>query len=80
MKSFDLTRAWEEVTYETLVNKPQLTPYPENVVRARELLLLAQTLLSAYETQSSSSRRNELIEEFQATMQQYREEIYQTRN
>jgi hypothetical protein len=80
MKPFDLASAWEEVKNETLVNKPRVTPYSENVVKARELLLLAQALLSDYEAQLSLSKRNELVKEFQETMQQYREEMYQTKN
>jgi hypothetical protein len=80
MKTFDLVRAWEEVKRETLVNKPHFSPYFESVVKARELLLLAQTLLSDYETQTSDIKRAELVKEFEATMQQYREEMYQTKN
>jgi hypothetical protein len=80
MKLFDLARAWEEVKHETLINKPHVTPYAEKVVKARELLLLAQALLSDYETQLSSTKRNELINEFEETMQEYRKEMYQTKN
>jgi hypothetical protein len=80
MKAFDLAKAWEEVKHETLVNKPHVTPYAENVVKARELLLLAQTLLSTYETQPSFVKRIQLIHEFEETMQNYRREMYQTKN
>lgn len=80
MKSFDLTKAWERVKYETLVNKPQLSPYAENVVKARELLLLAQTLLSNYEAQVLPEKREALINEFEEVMTSYEQEMYQTKN
>jgi hypothetical protein len=80
MKPFDLARAWEEVKHETLVNRPHFSSYPENVIKARELLLLAQALLGAYETQLSSAKRQELINEFEETMEQYKKEMYQTKN
>lgn len=80
MKPFDLAKAWEEVRHETLVNRPRVTPYAENVVKAREWLLLAQTLLGDYETQLSFVKRAQLIHEFEETMQNYRREMYQTKN
>jgi hypothetical protein len=80
MKSFDLTKAWEEVNYETLVNKPRFSPYAENVVKAKELLLLAQTLLSSYETQSLVEKREALVREFEEVMTCYKQEMYQTKN
>jgi Zn-dependent oligopeptidase len=62
------------------VNKPTFTPYSEKVVKTGELLLSAHTLLALYETQSSSENLREIAEEFEATMEQYKQEVYQTKN
>lgn len=71
-KTFDLAEAWEFVRHETLINKPTRAPYPQSIVKTRELLLTAQVLLENYEKENSVEKRKMIIETFNYTIQQYR--------
>lgn len=71
-KDFDLTKAWDFVKNETLCNKPTNAPYPQSIVKAREILLAAQTLLGEYETETSSLKRVMIVKAFNHKVQQYR--------
>lgn len=72
-KIFDVTKAWEQVKKETIKNKPKETPYPPYIVKARELLLIAQSLLSKYESEKSTEVRDVLAISFEKTMKQYKQ-------
>jgi hypothetical protein len=50
-----------------------VTPYPPFIVKARELLLIAQNLLSKYETEKSIKARDVLAISFEKTMKQYKQ-------
>lgn len=70
-KTFDVKKAWEQVKKETIEKKPKKAPYPASIVRAREFLLVAQGLLSKYETEKSEKQRDTIAISFQKTMKQY---------
>jgi hypothetical protein len=72
-KNFDVAKAWEQVKKETIKNKPKAAPYPPSIVKARELLLIAQNLLSKYETENSIKARDVLAISFEKTMKQYKQ-------
>jgi hypothetical protein len=59
-KNFDVAKAWEQVKKETIKNKPKAAPYTPSIVKARELLLIAQNLPSKYETENSIKARDVL--------------------
>ena len=47
MTQKQLQKEWQKVSFETLKNKPSLNGcYPSNIVRIREVLLLAQIELA----------------------------------
>lgn len=77
-KTFDLKKAWEQVKKESIENKPKKTPYPASVVKARELLLVAQDLLGKYESEKSIKTREILASSFEKTMKQYKQMIKTT--
>jgi predicted dithiol-disulfide oxidoreductase (DUF899 family) len=79
-KMIDVEKAWQEIRRETLISKPVLTPYSEQVAKARELLLDAQNLLAAYEVEKSAAMRESLAEMFNEVMAQYKQQMYQTKN
>lgn len=46
MRKKEIEDEFKKINYELRVNKPNLTPYPHDVVRRREMLLFAQVHLS----------------------------------
>ncbi|RKZ34161.1 hypothetical protein DRQ33_02755 [bacterium] len=53
MQEFDPRREWVVLKYEMFYNTPDITPYPENIVRRRELLLKAQVILADYQCEKN---------------------------
>lgn len=45
---------WKILNYELFDNKPDTAPFPRSVTKRRELLLVAQSLLSSYECAKTS--------------------------
>ena len=72
-KTFDVKKAWEQVKKETIKNKPKKAPYPPSIVKARELLLVAQDLLSKYEIEKTTKTRDVLATSFEKTMKHYKQ-------
>ncbi len=71
-KKFDVAKAWNQVKQE-IANKPKKTPYPASLVKARELLLVAQDLLNKYEAETSAKARGVLAISFEKTMKKYKQ-------
>lgn len=46
MTKKQIDREYEKINYELLVNRPNITPYPPEIVKRRELLLYAQVHLA----------------------------------
>ena len=56
-QSLNAENEWFFLKTEMSENKPSTTPFPERVVRAREILLKLQLLLSAYEDEKNASEQ-----------------------
>lgn len=74
-KVFDVKKAREQVRKESVTNAPKNAPYSASVVKARELLLIAQSLLSKYEAEKSADARKTLAISFEKTMRKYKQMI-----
>jgi len=59
MKLLNPEREWKNIKHQLFYNKPNVAPFSETVTRRRELLLIAQCLLSDYE-----SAKNHFDKEF----------------
>lgn len=46
MTKKQIDREYEKINYELLVNRPDVTPYPPEIVKRRELLIYAQVHLA----------------------------------
>ena len=79
-RTIDVDKAWEELKWESLVNKPTVAPNSDSVVKAREYLLIAQVLLAKYETELIFEKQEELADAFNKAMTEYRKQMHQTRN
>ena len=65
-------REWEIIRFETQYNKPKISgPYPENIVRRRELLLFAQNFLADYQTAKTGKYKDFFRELYRLTMKTY---------
>lgn len=71
IKTINPPREWEILKYELFENKPSITPYPEDIVRRRELLLLAECFLADYQSAKSKKDRNFFGELYRITMDTY---------
>ena len=71
MKQLIPEREWEILNFELFENKPSNEPFPENIVRRRELLLMAQCLLSDFEFAKSREDKEFFGELYQKIMQLY---------
>ncbi len=61
-------REWKILNFELFENKPPNKPFPENIVRRRELLLMAQCLLSDFEFAKSRKDKQFFGELYQKVM------------
>jgi len=69
--TLDLDHEWEVVLRETH-NKPDIDgPYPPEVVKRREIILLAQSLLADYQTTTDPLRQTALAYAYQTFMKFY---------
>lgn len=59
-----------------LDDKPATAPYPERIVRAREILLKLQVLLSAYENERQEEQKRHFAEKYVQTKQIYLQLAY----
>jgi hypothetical protein len=64
-------REWEILNYEMFENRPSKTPYPLNIARRRNLLLLAQSLLAKYQYTESRKYKDFFGELYRKTMATY---------
>jgi len=72
IKTINPSREWKIIKFETHYNKPQIDgPYPENIIRKRELLLLAQCFLADYQSAKSRKYKNFFGELYRVTMNKY---------
>lgn len=56
MTQKQLQKEWRKISFETVENKPNFNGrYPSNIVRIRELLLLAQIELAKIETEKDNT-------------------------
>ncbi|MBL7198249.1 MAG: hypothetical protein ISS47_09145 [Candidatus Omnitrophica bacterium] len=62
---------WEILNSEVFENKPLVEPFPEDIVKRRELLLFAQCLLSDYQFAKSKKYRKFFGELYRKTMETY---------
>ncbi|MDL1896490.1 hypothetical protein FBQ82_09470 [Anaerolineae bacterium CFX7] len=58
-------------------NKPAVTPFPEKIVRAREILLKLQVLLSAYEKEKNVAEQEVFKEKYLQAKHAYLQLAYQ---
>lgn len=67
MTKKQIAGAWEKLDFELTENRPKIDgPYPPDVVRRRELLLLAQAHLN--KISSAKTNKNSQMEEFHAEL------------
>lgn len=71
MRQAFLKMEWNILNNEMFTNKPKREPFSEKVIKRRELLLLAQHLLSDIEYGKSSKFRRFKSELYQRTMKIY---------
>jgi hypothetical protein len=72
IKKINPNREWEIIKFEIHYNKPKISgPYPENIVRRRELLLFAQNFLADYQVAKSRKYKNFFGELYRITMKTY---------
>ena len=72
IKTLNPNQEWEIIKFETHYNKPKIDrPYPENIVRKRELLLLAQLYLADYQSTKSRKYKNLFRELYRLIMDKY---------
>ena len=71
MKKLNPKREWKILDFEVFHNKPAGGPFPKDIVKRRELLLLAQCLLSDYEFTKSDKEKAFFGELYQKTMELY---------
>jgi hypothetical protein len=71
-KGFDLAKAWDYVRHEVFQNKPAKAPYPQSIVKAREILLMMEVLLVEYESETSMQKKKMLADAFEYSVKQYR--------
>lgn len=63
MKKFQINQEFKKVEYELRVHKPDIAPYPQNVVKHRELLLFAQVhLCNILDSKQKNNKDNEKFE------------------
>lgn len=71
-KDFDLAKAWDYVRREIFDNKPSNAPYPQSIVKSREILLNMEVLLAKYESEMSPHEKKKLADAFEDAVGQYR--------
>jgi hypothetical protein len=72
IKTINPSQEWGIIKFETHYNKPQIDgPYPEDIVKKRELLLFAQCFLADYQSSKSKKYRNFFGELYRVTMDTY---------
>lgn len=72
IKTINPNREWEIMKFEIHYNKPKIDgPYPEDIVRRRELLLLAQCFLADYQSAKPKKHKNFFGELYRLTMDTY---------
>ena len=71
MIELNVKKEWEVLKYELFENKPNEIPFPERIVRKRELLLLAQNLLTDYEFTKTECERFIYGFVYKETMKEY---------
>lgn len=57
MIQLNIEEEWKILNYEMFENKPKEEPFPEEVVKKRELLLLAQCVLADYQVAKSEREK-----------------------
>ncbi len=62
---------WKILDFEVFENKPKIAPYPRNVVKRRELLLMAQSFLSNGQFAKSKKYKAFYKELYQKTIATY---------
>lgn len=62
---------WKTLNYELFDNKPDTSPFPQNITKRRELLLVAQSLLSSYEHAKAPKLKVFFSKLYKATMNLY---------
>lgn len=64
-------REWKILKNEIFNNKPQEAPYPQNVVKRRELLLFAESFLAKYQSAVSLKYKDFFRDLYRSTMKAY---------
>ncbi|GEM_PF-2736985 len=76
-KSLNAENEWQFLKAEMAENKPAVTPFPEKIVRAREILLKLQVLLSAYEKEKNVAEQEVFKEKYLQAKHAYLQLAYQ---
>ena len=72
MKLLNAKREWKILNFEVFENRPKTNkPYPADIVKRRELLLLAQCYLGHYEFAKSKKYQSSFGKLYQITMKTY---------
>jgi hypothetical protein len=71
MKQLIPKREWKILNFELFENKPLNGPFPEDVVKRSELLLIAQCVLSDFELAKSRKDKEFFGELYQKIMELY---------
>jgi len=71
MKQIDPEREWKILNFEMFENQPACDPYPEDVIKRRELLLMAQCELSSFQAAKSKKEKKFHAELYEKIMEYY---------
>ncbi|MBN2014392.1 MAG: hypothetical protein JW778_04365 [Candidatus Altiarchaeota archaeon] len=71
MTNLILEREWKTIDYELFENKPDSAPFSEDIIKRRELLLIAQCLLSDYRAAKILKDKETIGGLYRATMDLY---------
>ena len=76
-RKLDAENEWAFLKTEIFENRPTTAPYPEKVVRVREILLRMQVLLSAYEYETDLDRKADFEKKYLQSRNAYLQLAYQ---
>ena len=71
MSKLNINKEWKKLKYELFENKPKEFPFPQKIIKKRELLLLAQNLLADYGFSNSEVEKSLYRNLYQETMMEY---------
>lgn len=76
IQNLNVESEWTFLNVELLEHKPTTAPFSEEVVRAREILLKLQVLLSAYANEENAQRKKEFEEKYLQSKNAYLQLAY----